>query len=201
MRVTADRARPLQAAEVVYLSLGTNQGDRLGHLQQALFGLVTHPEIEVCSVSNVYETEYVGPGTQDPYLNACAELRTRLEPEVLLAVLKGAEQRQGRCPDGHMLPRPIDLDILLFGDRVMSQSRLTVPHREMREREFVMAPLAELASHVKFPDSGETIASACAKIRRKSGPWVKSRAELKFGKTLPDNNKEDWSAALAVHCR
>jgi 2-amino-4-hydroxy-6-hydroxymethyldihydropteridine diphosphokinase len=187
--------------ETVYLGLGTNVGDRPGHLREALLALAAHPEIQVTGISKVYETEYVGPGDQDPYLNACVELVTGLKPRVLLAVLKGAEQRQGRQPDGHMKPRPIDLDILMFGDRIMASEGLTVPHREMRERAFVMEPLAELVPLVKFPDSGETTASACAKIRRKSGPWIKVRVDLNLDNPLPNNNKEGWRAALAVHSR
>jgi 2-amino-4-hydroxy-6-hydroxymethyldihydropteridine diphosphokinase len=189
------------SAETVFLGLGTNVGDRAGHLQEAVFSLATHPEIIVRAVSRVYETQYVGPGSQDPYLNACLEIRTGLEPTVLLAVLKGAEQRQGRRPDGHMLPRPIDLDILMFGRRVLDGTPLTVPHRQMRERAFVLEPLAELAGSEKFPDSGETIEAACAKIRRKSGPWIKVRLDVELAKALPNNNKEDWRAALAVHSR
>ena len=187
--------------EVVYLGLGTNMGDRVGYLKQALFALATHPEIEVSAVSRVYETEYVGAGRQDPYLNACVELRTPLTPLVLLAVLKGAEQRQGRQPGGHMQPRPIDLDILMYGKRVMTGPGLKLPHEQMRERAFVLEPMTDLAPNEKFPDSGETIASACAKIRRKSGPWIKARVDVDLGNSLPDNNKEGWRAALAVHCR
>jgi len=187
--------------EAVYLGLGTNLGDRVGHLQQALFALATHPEIKVTAVSRVYETEYVGPGSQDPYLNACVQLRTRLRPRILLAILKGTEQRQGRKAGGHMQPRPIDLDILMFGQHVMDGPGLTLPHRQMRDRAFVLEPLTELAPHEKFPDSGETIASACAKIRRKSGPWIKVRMDVELGNSLPDNNKEGWRAALAVHSR
>lgn len=194
-------AATLPPAETVFLGLGANVGDRAHHLQEAVFSLATHPEIQVRAVSRVYETQYVGPGSQEPYLNACLELRTSLEPPVLLAILKGAEQRQGRRPDGHMLPRPIDLDILLFGRRVLEGPPLTVPHPRMRERAFVLDPLAELAGTEIFPDSGETIESACANIRRKSGPWVKIRPDFELDKYLPDNNKEDWRAALAVHCR
>ncbi len=191
----------LPLPEVVYLGLGTNLGDRIDHLKQALFALATHPEIDVSRVSRVYETEYVGPGRQDPYFNACVELKTHLAPRVLLAILKGTEQRQGRPPQGHMQPRTIDLDILLFGQRVIPGPGLTVPHGQMRDRAFVMEPLNELAGSKKFPDSGETIASACAKIRRKSGPWIKVRIDLDLVNSLPDNNKEGWRAALAVHCR
>lgn len=195
------KAAFLQSPETVYLGLGTNVGDRGAHLKEAMLALASHPEIQVTAVSQVYETEYVGPGTQDPYLNACVELATSLSPRVLLAVLKGTEERQGRQRDGHMKPRTIDLDILMFGNRVMESEGLIVPHREMRERAFVMEPLAELAPTVKFPDSGETIASVCAKIRRKSGPWIKTRVDLNLDNPMPDNNKEGWRAALAVHSR
>jgi 2-amino-4-hydroxy-6-hydroxymethyldihydropteridine diphosphokinase len=196
-----DLRTDLPAPKVVYLGLGTNLGDRIGHLRHALFALATHPEIQVTAVSRVYETEYVGPGRQDPYLNACVALKTTLPPRVLLAVLKGAEQRQGRPPQGHLQPRTIDLDILLYGHRVLIEPGLTLPHGRMRDRAFVLEPLCELAGAEKFPDSGETITAACAKIRRKSGPWVKVREDLDLANSLPDNNKEGWRAALAVHSR
>jgi 2-amino-4-hydroxy-6-hydroxymethyldihydropteridine diphosphokinase len=186
---------------VVYLGMGANRGDRLGYLKQALFALATHPEIEVTGISRVYETEYVGPGSQDPYYNACLEIRTHLRPAVLLAVLKGTEERLGRGPDGHMKPRIIDLDILLFGESEFSDSCLEIPHKQMRDRAFVLEPLAEIAPGKNFPVSGETIAEACAKIRRKSGPWVKALDEVRLLEIREDSNKEDWRAALAVHCR
>ncbi len=213
------RGAAVQSVEKVYLGLGTNMGDRLRHLRRALFALVTHPEIKVVAVSGVYETEFVGEGVQAPYYNACVELETPLAPPVLLAVLKGTEEREGRAPDGHLLPRPIDLDILLFGDKILTGPKLCVPHKGMRDRAFVMEPLAEIAPQHEFPDSGETIAAACAKIRRKSGPWIRALVEMALlplatnafppaTKASPQKelvprelNKEDWRAALAVHCR
>jgi 2-amino-4-hydroxy-6-hydroxymethyldihydropteridine diphosphokinase len=196
----AARQRPT-APVVVYLGLGTNLGDRLGHLRQALFALSTHPEIEVTGVSRVYETEYVGPGSQDPYYNACLEITTRLRPQVLLAVLKGTEERLGRPPQGHMQPRPIDLDILLYGDLEILENGLCIPHKHMRQRAFVLEPLAEIGAGKVFPDSGETIAEACAKIRRKSGPWIRALTDIRLLAAGSESNKEDWRAALAVHCR
>ena len=195
----------------VLLGLGTNMGDRLRHLRRALFALATHPEIEVVAGSGVWETEFVGEGVQEPYYNACLEIVTELAPAVLLAVLKGNEEREGRPPAGHMRPRPIDLDILLYGDRVLVDEGLQVPHPGLRDRAFVLEPLAEIAAERILPDSGETIAAACAKIRRKSGPWVRPLADeglLPSGPQGPwrrngtvERNKEDWRAALAVHCR
>lgn len=184
-----------------HLGLGSNVGDRLAHLRSALFALATHPQIAVTRVSRTYETEYVGPGRQDPYLNACVEVRTSLAPAVLLAVLKGAEVRQGRPPGGHMAPRNIDIDILLYGDTMSRGETLVLPHERMRDRAFVLEPLNEIAAEEIFPDSGETIAEACAKIRRKSGPWIRVCEEARLVEAGHDGNKEDWRAALAVHCR
>ena len=196
----AARLRTLPPTKV-YLGLGTNVGDRLGNLRRALFALATHPEIDVTGMSRIYETEYVGPGHQDPFFNACLELGTRLRPQVLLAVLKGTEERLGRALDGHMKPRPIDLDTLLYGEIAFDSAKLQIPHKHMRDRAFVLEPLAELASGEFFPDSGETIGNACAKIRRKSGPWVRPLEEIRLVDNRPESNKEDWRAALAVHCR
>jgi len=203
--VSARQAPPTR--EQVFIGLGTNMGDRLRHLRRALLALATHPEIRVRAVSRVYETEFVGEGRQAPYYNACVEIETELAPAVLLVVLKGAEEREGRANNGHLSPRPIDLDILLYGDRILTGKTLNVPHKAIRDRAFVLEPLAEIAPDGKFPDSGETIAAACAKIRRKSGPWVRPLAGpglLPAGSREPwrwDLNKEDWRGALALHCR
>ena len=182
-------------------------GDRLRYLRRALYALAMQPEIRVRSVSKIYETEFVGEGLQDPYYNACVEIETGLVPDRLLAVLKEFEESEGRDADGHMLPRPIDLDILLIGDRILSGDRLLVPHKGMRDRAFVLEPLCEIAPAEKFPDSGETIAEACAKIRRKSGPWIVPLTDVGLLPNVAgepvnwDLNKEEWRAALAVHCR
>ncbi|MFT5233435.1 MAG: 2-amino-4-hydroxy-6-hydroxymethyldihydropteridine diphosphokinase [Candidatus Krumholzibacteriia bacterium] len=200
--------------ESIWLGLGTNMGDRMLYLRRALLALHEEPELQLRCASLVSETEYVGEGDQEPYLNACVEIESSLEPPQLLAILKAIERREGRPEQGHMLPRPIDLDILLWGDRILSDSGLQVPHKGMRDRAFVLIPLASIAPAITFPDSGETIAQACANIRRKSGPWVRpyeceewipgrSRDQMPgpgeaFGLDL---NKEDWRAALAVHCR
>lgn len=157
----------------VLLGLGSNQGDRLARLRAAVEALSADPRIRVDLCSRVWETEHVGPDLQDPYLNACVAIRTDLDPMGLLNMLKGLEVAAGRRSDGHRRPRPIDLDILLFGDLVVSHGRLRIPHPELARRAFVLEPLAEIAGDVRCPDSGETIAEACAKIRRKAGPWVR----------------------------
>jgi len=187
--------------ESVSIGLGSNRGDRLDHLRRALFALLTHPEIRVQVVSPVYETEYVGPGSQADYIHACVEVHTRLAPRVLLSVLKGIEQRLGRAPGGHLLPRIIDLDILLYGDRVAADGFLTLPHPRLPERAFVLAPLADIAPERKLPDSGETVATACARILARGGPWIRVRAEHPLLPQEAGDGEEAWRASLALHCR
>ena len=190
-----------QSTHRVYLGLGSNLGDRLDHLRRALFALASHPEITLCRVSRVYETQFVGPGEQPDFLNLCARVETQLAPAVLLKVCQAIETRHGRAADGHMLPRPLDIDILLYGNKIIDTVGLRIPHVRAADRAFVLEPLLEIAPDENFPNSGETIAAACAKIRRKSGPWVRLREDLVLVGTSHAVNKEDWRAALAVHCR
>lgn len=177
--IPADGPDPAAEAEAVYLGLGSNQGDRLGHLRDAVAALTGHPALEVTAVSPVYETEYVGPGEPQPlYLNACVALRTSLAPAALLALLKGLEARHGRPPGGHLRPRPLDLDILVHGGRVVDDPLLTLPHPRLRERAFVLAPLRDIAPDLRLPDSGETVTAACARICARSGPAVRRTGDL-----------------------
>lgn len=184
-----------------FLGLGSNQGNRCENLQQAVVALAHHPDLEVIRLSQVYETQYVGPGTQDPYLNACLEIRTTLLPGGLLDLVKECEQRRGRPAHGHLLPRPLDIDILLFGGEVHQEPGLEIPHPRMRERAFVLVPLDEIASEEIFPDSGETVSAVCAKIRQKSGPWLRECKDCRLLVPGASASKEDWRAALAVYRR
>ena len=185
----------------VYLGLGSNLGDRLDHLRRGLFALAGDPGLHLHSVSRVYESEFVGDGAQPDYLNLCAGVDTDLTPEALLSICQGIEAGRGRPSDGHMKPRPLDIDLLLWGDQVVSRPGLEIPHPRASERAFVLEPLAEIGKSAFFPTSGETIGEACAKIRRKSGPWVRRREDLVVAGHQHAVNKEDWRAALAVHCR
>ncbi len=192
---------PPQGTEIVYLGLGGNLGDRLHSMRQGLFALVAHPEIRVDAFSRVWESEYVGPGQQAPYYNLVCAVSTELAPAALLAVCKGIEQRLGRAPGGHMQPRTLDLDLLLFGDRRGSDSLLTLPHPRLAERGFVLAPLVDLAPDLMLPDSGETAASAWARIRALDGPWLRPLTEPVVTVGAEAGSEEEWRAALAVHCR
>ncbi|MEP0846581.1 MAG: 2-amino-4-hydroxy-6-hydroxymethyldihydropteridine diphosphokinase [Phycisphaerae bacterium] len=129
----------------VFIALGSNLGDRAAHISGALRDLGATAGIRVLRCSSVHETEPVGgPPGQGKFLNAVAELATTLAPEALLNRLQVIELGHGRARGVRNGPRTLDLDLLLYGDVRRFDARLTLPHPRMWEREFVLAPLAEL---------------------------------------------------------
>jgi len=138
---------------VGYLGLGSNVGDRVGHLRAAIAGL-RERGIAVEAVSSGYETEPVGEVLDQPdFLNLAARISTGLGPEELLDVCKAVEADSGRDFDApRHSPRPVDVDLLLLGDLELSTDRLTLPHREATSRRFVLVPLLELDPGLALPD-------------------------------------------------
>jgi 2-amino-4-hydroxy-6-hydroxymethyldihydropteridine diphosphokinase len=147
-----------------YLGLGSNVGDRESHLRAAI-ELLGEREVEVEAVSSTYETEPVGEVLDQPdFLNAAIRIRTELEPEALLDACKEVEAARGRALDApRHSPRPLDVDLLLLGDLELSGDRLTLPHREVSTRRFVLAPLLELDPALTLPD-GTRLADALASL-------------------------------------
>lgn len=127
-----------------YLSMGANIGDRLGNLQRGVQLLHAMPAITVTAVSQVYETQPVGGVVQDDFYNIAVRLETTLSAPELLASLHVIEQQLKRVREIHWGPRTVDLDILVFGDEVWSDDVLTIPHREMANRRFVLQPLLDV---------------------------------------------------------
>lgn len=147
----------------VYLGLGANVGDRLASLQKALARLQTLARLE--EVSALYETQPEGVTDQPLFLNAVCRVTTGLEPEALLRFLKNVEGEIGRRPGGQRWgPRPIDLDILLYDDRVVDAHELKVPHPRLAERAFVLVPLCELEPGLRHPVLGKTMKELLASI-------------------------------------
>ena len=138
---------------VGYLGLGSNEGDRLRNLRAAREALVLY-EVAVEAVSSVYETAPQGEVPDQPdFLNAALRVRTGLGPEELLDAAKSIERDLGRVGGGvRHGPRPIDIDVLLLGDAEYSSDRLTLPHREVTSRRFVLEPLLELDPELSLPD-------------------------------------------------
>lgn len=136
-----------------YLGLGSNVGDPVAHLRAAV-ELLEAEGIEVDAVSSTYVTEPVGEILEQPdFLNAAVRIRTELEPEELLDACKRVEAVRGRSFDApRHSPRPLDVDLLLLGDVEVSNDRLTLPHREVTSRRFVLAPLLELDPELTLPD-------------------------------------------------
>ncbi len=140
--------------EKVYLGLGANLGDRTGNLAKAVELLRARVAIE--RVSSLYETEPQGYTSQGMFLNAVCCGSTDLSPEELLVLAKDIESGLGRKASFRNAPRPVDIDILLYGDRIVRLPDLTVPHPRMEDRGFVLMPLAEIAPEVVHPVTGRS---------------------------------------------
>jgi 2-amino-4-hydroxy-6-hydroxymethyldihydropteridine diphosphokinase len=145
-----------------YLGLGSNVGDREGHLHAALRLLREHG-VEVEATSSLYETEPVGEILDQPdFLNTVVRVKADLEPEALLDLCKAIEVEQGRMMGGPRHgPRPLDIDLLLMGELELETDRLTLPHREVTSRRFVLVPLLELDPQLTLPD-GTRLSEALA---------------------------------------
>jgi len=131
-----------------HLALGSNLGDRLGLLQQAVTTLATTAGLTVIAVSRVYETAPVGGPDQEPYLNAVVALDSELGPHELLALAHQIEDEAGRVRAERFGARTLDVDVLLVGNRRVDTDDLTVPHPRLWQRGFVLAPLADVAPHL-----------------------------------------------------
>lgn len=149
------------------LALGSNLGDRLNLLRQARRRIGEHPQISLKNASAIYETEPLGgPPGQGPYLNAALEISTCLSPGELLASCQEVEERCGRVRAERWGPRSVDIDILFYGDRVVRQADLIIPHPRLHERRFVLAPLVDLVPDFIHPQ----LDSTCRELLERLAP-------------------------------
>ena len=157
----------------VWLSLGSNMGDRRGYLLFALQRLAEHPAIEFQAISSLYITEPWGVSGQDDYFNIVVGINTTLSPHELLIYTQSIENASGRKRTIHWGARQLDIDIILFGEQQIDEEQLQIPHPRGRERLFVLRPLYEIAGDMLLPDGKHL-----AEIINKCDP--NQRVELKY---------------------
>ena len=142
----------------VFISLGSNIGNRFHYLQQAVLLLQQLEQVNVINVSSVYETDPVGYEEQAAFLNMVVEIETLLSPHEILKHCNEIESKLGRTRDIHWGPRTVDLDILLYNEENMKTEDLIIPHPRMMERGFVLIPLVELRANLVNPQTKQLIA-------------------------------------------
>lgn len=170
-------AAPASFAVTAYLGLGANLGDPEANLRAAHAALITHPALQVRARSPLYRTAPVGgePGQPD-YRNAVISVATSLSPEGLLALCHSLEAQFGRVRHAPLAPRPLDLDLLLYGDEVRCGA-IMIPHPRMHQRRFVLTPLHDLAPGLVHPVLGKTVRQLLAEladaspVERLTSPW------------------------------
>ena len=141
------------------IGLGSNLGDRTKQLEQACQLLCGHPQIDCVSCSSFHPTPPIGgPAGQDPFLNAALRVTTSLSPEQLLGAAREVERQMGRERRARWGPRAIDIDLLLYDQRVVETDELVLPHPRMAVRRFVLAPACEVASQMVHPSTGWNVA-------------------------------------------
>jgi len=147
-----------------FIGLGANLGDREASIRAALEAIAAMPETDLVRVSSLYDTEPVGDVDQPNFLNAVALVDTELDARQLLWNLMLVEKKLGRVRTQRWGPRTIDLDLLLFGDEIIEDPDLRVPHPEIIRRSFVLVPLVELEPRLVHPGTGETMATHLSRL-------------------------------------
>ena len=166
----------LSESVTVYLGLGSNMGDREDNMNMALDYL--SQRLQMGQVSPIYETEPIGDVEQPRFLNCVCQVFTRLAPSVLLALIKGIEVKLGRTLGKSNAPRPIDIDILYMEGVSLSTAELTIPHRELFNRYFVLVPLSELVDTLNINGKKMLLKKCIDAVQNKDGQTLKNAVSL-----------------------
>lgn len=143
---------------LAYIALGANLGNPRERVREAIASLDALPDTRLLRASSLYRTAPLGLTEQPDFINAVVSVHTHLDAATLLAALLDLERRQGRVRSIANAPRPLDLDLLLYGDRVQADPALTLPHPRLHLRAFVLEPLAEIAPDLALPGRGSVAA-------------------------------------------
>ncbi len=139
---------------IVYIGLGSNMESPKQQIKSAIKSIEGIAAIQILGVSSLYKSKPIGPQNQDDYINAVAKIGTDLKPHELLECMQDIENEQGRIRKKRWGPRTLDLDILMFGDEIIKDDKLTIPHSDIENRSFVLAPLAEIDFNCLIPGKG-----------------------------------------------
>ncbi len=169
-------------SDTAYIALGSNMGDRVSYLYNALKEIDKDPAMSVTNCSSIYETAPYGPVEQADFLNLAARLSVECSPVELLRKLQEIEALLDRVRTIHWGPRTIDLDILLYNHENIEMANLKVPHAEMTKRAFVMVPLAELAPSLNIPGTGQSAEMLCRRFKKDPSIrlWRRAVADREF---------------------
>ncbi len=147
-----------------FIGLGSNKGDKLRYLKEAVAKLNMKHGCTVAKCSSVYETRPFGIKEQDNFLNAVVKISTKKDFHELIYLIKHIESELGRTESARWGPREIDLDILLFNDLIFSDEKITIPHKGMAERDFVLVPLCEIDRELIHPALNKKICDICREV-------------------------------------
>lgn len=147
-----------------YIGLGSNLKQPMQQVQSAVDALSQIVDCQLIKCSSWYQSEAIGPEGQPDYINGMVHLKTALSPHVLLDALQAIENSHQRVREVRWGPRTLDLDLILYGDQVIQTDRLTVPHPEMKHRNFVLLPLIEISAETSLPDGTpvRTLLKSCS---------------------------------------
>ena len=140
--------------KIAYIGLGSNMHSPIKQIKSAIKLIEEIASTEITDVSSLYKSKPLGPQDQDDYINAVVKIETELMPYELLERMQEIEKQHGRIRGERWGPRVIDLDILMFGNKIMTDQKLTIPHPEIHNRSFVLVPLAEIDSDCEIPGKG-----------------------------------------------
>lgn len=162
----------------VFLGLGANEGDREANIRTALDMLNQTDGIFITAVSSIYETKSLSKEEQPDYLNCVIRIDTDLDPHTLLNITQSIEEAMGRESGAHMLPRPMDIDILLYDDTDLQSEHLMIPHSRLKFRRFVLEPLLEIEPDAVDPLTSRPLEESLAKVRSQEVSKYKDRTEV-----------------------